>query len=79
MNILGSGNSQNNQFKLTLREKDVLELMRDGKTNSEIADKLFVSAHTTKAHIGNIFLKMGVHDRTEAVVQALKHKIINFE
>ena len=53
--------------------------MRDGKTNSEIAEELFVSSHTTKAHIGNIFMKMGVHDRTEAVVQALKYKIIEFE
>ena len=79
MDILGQENAGNNQFKLTLRERDVLELMRDGKTNSEIADKLFVSAHTTKAHIGNIFMKMGVHDRTEAVVQALKHKIIEFD
>ena len=79
MNILGQEYNPNNQFKLTIREIDVLELMRDGKTNSEIAEELFVSSHTTKAHIGNIFMKMGVHDRTEAVVQALKYKIIEFE
>ena len=76
---MGVIETENKEFKLTERERDVLNLMRDGKTNSEIADELFVSAHTTKAHIGNIFVKMGVHDRTEAVVQALKHKIIDFE
>ena len=64
--------------KLTEREKDVLKLLISGMDNSEIADKLFVSTHTIKAHLENIYEKFSVNNRVQAVVYALKNDIINF-
>jgi LuxR family maltose regulon positive regulatory protein len=48
----------------------VLQLVAEGLTNSEIASRLFLSPHTIKVHVRNIFGKLGVHNRTKAVVEA---------
>lgn len=52
-------------FKLSSREKDVLKLILVGKTNEEIAEKLFISINTVKKHLSHIFHKTEVHSRTE--------------
>jgi len=52
---------------LTKREQEVLELVADGLTNIEIADKLVLSGTTIRTHLENIFEKLGVHTRTAAV------------
>ncbi|MDI6715450.1 MAG: response regulator transcription factor [Actinomycetota bacterium] len=57
---------------LTDREIETLELVSKGKSNKEIADQLHVTVHTVEAHLGNIFDKLGVGSRTEAVVLAIK-------
>lgn len=57
---------------LTSREKDVLECIVDGKSNKEIASCLFISEKTVKNHITNLLRKLGVEDRTQAAVLALK-------
>lgn len=62
--------------QLTEREKDVLKLMVKGKTNPEIADEIFISPHTAKAHVTNILIKMGVDDRVQAAVKAIKMKLV---
>lgn len=62
---------------LTKREKQVLKYLSDGKNNAEISETMNVSIHTTKVHIHNIFSKLAVQDRTEAVVKAIKYKIID--
>lgn len=62
---------------LTERELEVLKHMADGKTNSEIADSMFISTHTAKAHVGSIFSKFSVSDRVQAVVKAVKAKILD--
>lgn len=55
---------------LSERELEVLELIVEGKSNQEIADGLFLSLSTVKTHISNIFLKLGVSRRTQAVQKA---------
>jgi len=52
---------------LSPREEEILELVRQGLTNAEIAQTLYVSVSTVKVHIRHIFEKLGVHTRTEAV------------
>lgn len=64
------------ESNLTARERQVLTLISDGFTNNEIAQKLDVSINTTKAHVCNILQKLGVQDRTQAAIKALKDKII---
>jgi LuxR family maltose regulon positive regulatory protein len=55
---------------LSERELEVLQLMAEGLTNPEIASRLFVSLNTVKAHARNIYGKLGVHNRTQAVTKA---------
>jgi DNA-binding NarL/FixJ family response regulator len=52
---------------LSLRERDVLDLMASGATNVEIADRLHLSKHTVKEHTSAVYRKLGVRNRTEAV------------
>jgi DNA-binding NarL/FixJ family response regulator len=58
---------------LTPREAEVLALIAEGLTNTEIADRLVVSAATVKSHVNHIFAKAGVRDRAQAVVYAYAH------
>jgi len=58
---------------LTPREAEVLALIAGGLTNTEIADRLVVSAATVKSHVNHIFAKAGVRDRAQAVVYAYEH------
>ena len=62
-------------FDLTSREKEILSLIAQGLSNTEIANKLFISAHTAKAHVGNILLKLSVTDRVQAAVKAVKYDL----
>ncbi|HHX50799.1 MAG TPA: response regulator transcription factor [Clostridia bacterium] len=64
------------QEVLTPREREVLSLIAKGTTNRLIAKELFISEKTVKNHITNIFRKLEVKDRTEAVVEAMKRNII---
>lgn len=61
---------------LSSREIEVLELASQGNSNSAIAKKLFITEATVKSHFVHIFSKLGVADRTAAVTEALKKKII---
>ena len=62
-------------FNLTSREKDVLELLTQGLSNTEIAEKLIISTHTAKAHVCNILTKLSVTDRVQAAVKATKYDL----
>jgi two-component system, NarL family, response regulator LiaR len=62
--------------ELTDRENDVLKGMVDGLNNNEIAEKLFISLGTVKFHISNIFQKLGVDSRVEAVKMAIEQKLV---
>ncbi len=61
--------------ELTERERDVLKGMVEGLNNNEIAEKLFISLGTVKFHISNIFQKLGVDSRVEAVKMAIEQKL----
>jgi DNA-binding NarL/FixJ family response regulator len=61
---------------LSERELEILQLMAKGAANKEISSQLNIAQSTVKTHIANIFQKLGVNDRTEAVTQALKKGII---
>lgn len=61
---------------LSKREVEVLTMMARGWTNPEISKTLFISPHTVKSHVVNIFNKLGVNHRTQAVVWAVRHELI---
>jgi DNA-binding CsgD family transcriptional regulator len=56
--------------QLTNREQDILELVAQRLQTKEIAEKLFISTHTVNAHLKNIYRKLDVHDRREAIAIA---------
>ena len=62
-------------FNLTPREKEVLDLLVQGFSNTEIADRLTVTSHTAKAHVCNILEKLSVTDRVQAAVKATKYDL----
>ena len=61
---------------LSKREMQVLMLVSEGKSNTQIGKELHISPHTVKAYINEIFIKFGVRDRICAVVVAMRRKII---
>ncbi|MBU5267270.1 response regulator [Virgibacillus proomii] len=63
--------------RLTEREKEVLLLLAQGKTNQEIADQLFISLKTVKVHVSNLLAKLEVQDRTQAVIYAFRHHLVD--
>ena len=64
---------------LTQRETEILELLTRGRSNKEISSALFISEDTVKSHLKSLFAKLGVQDRTEAAISALRHGIIHLE
>ena len=58
---------------LTQREEEVLELLTQGVTYKGVAAKLFISETTVKTHVNNIFQKLQVNDRTQAVLYAINN------
>jgi DNA-binding NarL/FixJ family response regulator len=62
--------------QLTDRERDVLVLVSRGATNSEISADLHISEGTVKSHIGHIFAKLGLRDRSAAIVFAFDHGLV---
>lgn len=64
------------QLGISKREYEVLELMAQGLSNQEIADKLFVSLNTVKTHSSNLFLKLDAKRRTQAIQKAKDLRLI---
>ena len=64
------------RVQLTPREMATLRLMADGKTNKEIANELDISERTVKTHLGHLFEKLGVTNRTEAIKVATRRGLV---
>jgi DNA-binding NarL/FixJ family response regulator len=60
---------------LTEREREVLDLMSEGRSNGEIAARLFISQNTVKNHVASILTKLGADNRVQAVVRAVRGRI----
>ena len=63
--------------QLTEREGEVIRLVAQGKSNREIAETLVISEKTAKAHISNILGKLGLEDRTQMAIYAIKNGLVN--
>lgn len=61
----------------TGRERDVLKLLTEGFANKEIARRLLISEKTVKTHVSNILQKLGVRDRTQAAVIAVRQRLVD--
>jgi DNA-binding CsgD family transcriptional regulator len=61
--------------RLTMREREVLELVASGAANKRIADALGMTEHTVKFHLGSVFRKLGVTNRTEAATTYLRSRV----
>jgi|SRR5690606_3338991 NarL family two-component system response regulator LiaR len=64
------------KLNLSAREYEVLQLLAKGKSNAEIGEELYLSIHTIKTHVSNLYLKMDVKSRTQAMDKAKRLKII---
>jgi NarL family two-component system response regulator LiaR len=65
--------------ELTPRETEVLRQLALGRSNKEIADALLIGDETVKTHLGNVFSKLNVENRAQAIVQALKRGLVTLE
>jgi len=70
---------ENRLGQLTKREREVLKLAARGMTNREVASKLTISVRTVQVHLSNVFSKLGVGSRTEAVLYALRQGWLTLE
>lgn len=71
--VAGGAGSSSGSSGLTEREGDVLRELAQGRSNREIARALVVSEKTVKTHVSNILLKLGVQDRTQAALWAVRN------
>ncbi len=62
---------------LTQRELEVLKLVAKGQSNREIGDELYISENTVKNHVRNILEKLHLHSRMEAVIYAVRERLLN--
>ncbi|RDI76272.1 Response regulator containing a CheY-like receiver domain and an HTH DNA-binding domain [Gaiella occulta] len=62
---------------LTQREREVLRLLADGRTNAQIGEALFISAETVRTHVSKAMAKLGAATRTQAVAAALRESLIS--
>lgn len=65
------------ELGLTPRERDVLRLVADGRSNRQIAEKLFISPKTASVHVSNILAKLGVSGRAEAAAVAHRLRLVD--
>ncbi|CAN5435881.1 response regulator transcription factor [soil metagenome] len=69
---------EKNDFNLSKREIEIMELIAKGDNYMKIAEKLFISPNTVRKHIENIYSKLQVHNKVEAIQVATKNKLFSF-
>ena len=72
-----SSDSKSSRSRLTPREREILQLLAEGKSNKEVANILGISVNTAEAHRANVMLKLDLHSLAELVIYAIRNKIIN--
>lgn len=75
--LMRVGGEKNEYERLTDREREVLQLVAEGRTNREIADMLFISVKTVLRHRTDIMQKLGFHNRTELIKYAISKGLID--
>lgn len=73
----GPGRGEDPHATLTPREAEVLALLAQGRSNKEIAAELSIAETTVKTHVSNILGKLGLQDRTQAAVYAVKRGLVS--
>ncbi|MFT6715847.1 MAG: DNA-binding NarL/FixJ family response regulator [Saprospiraceae bacterium] len=73
----GIDDSMVTQFKISIREKEIIKLIAQGLINKEIADKLFISTHTVNTHRKNIMAKLSINNTAGIVLFAVKEGIVS--
>ena len=68
--VFDQGNPRHSEYSLTRREHEILALLAEGRSNRSIAQYLYLSEKTVKAHLASIFRKLGVANRTQAAMMA---------
>ncbi|MBI2861077.1 MAG: response regulator transcription factor [Chloroflexi bacterium] len=76
---VGSGSSKESYDGLTSRERAILKLIAEGRTNQDIAEQLVISPATVQTHRAHIMTKLGLHSRTELIKYALKRGFITLD
>lgn len=71
------GDGRDSGEQLSPREQQVLEAVVKGLTNKEIAEQLFITEVTVKLHISNIYRKLGVKSRSQAILHAVKERLVH--
>jgi DNA-binding NarL/FixJ family response regulator len=74
--VRNQGSGQQSERIITAREEEVLQLIADGCSTPEVAERLFISQKTVKNHLASIYQKLDARDRTQAVLQAVRMGIV---
>jgi DNA-binding NarL/FixJ family response regulator len=73
----GTDSPKSSRYRLTPREREILQLLAEGKSNKDVANLLGISVNTAEAHRANIMLKLDLHSLPELVLYAIRKKIIS--
>jgi DNA-binding NarL/FixJ family response regulator len=70
------GSGARSDGELTSREREVAALIAEGMTNSQVAERLFISPKTAAVHVSNILMKLGLSSRAEIAAWAVRHGVV---